>query len=114
MIIEHGDDLKMFLKVSEAIQLKIDFKGMFIFDPKRKVAVLGYGKYKGVPLAEVPVSYFKWIIDTDGFNADTKKIASEACRGIFLSIKSRNSNGISDVYKSCFMRNAVRITVESS
>lgn len=83
MIIEHGDDLKMFLKVSEATPLKIDFKGMFIFDPKRKVAVLGYGKYKGVPLAEVPVSYFKWIIDTTGFNADTKKIASEACRGIF-------------------------------
>ena len=83
MILEHDGVLEDFLNVSEMVPSNIDYKGMFVFDMHRKVAVAGYGKYKGVPLSEIPVSYFKWIISTPTFGKDTQKIAERACRGIF-------------------------------
>ena len=61
----------------------IDSQGKFAWSSG--VAVVGFGKYKGVPIrsiAQTDSGYFDWMIKSD-FAEDTKAVAARALRGDF-------------------------------
>lgn len=61
----------------------IDSQGKFTWSSG--VAVVGFGKYKGVPIrtvAQTDPGYFDWMLKSD-FGEDTKSVAARALRGDF-------------------------------
>ena len=56
----------------------IDSQGKFLW--VNGVAVLGFGKYKGVSLKDVDRGYLDWIIKSD-FSSETKEVARRALQG---------------------------------
>ncbi len=55
------------------------------FKWRNGVAVIGFGRNAGIPLAKIAVDnpdFLRWIIKSD-FEADVKKIAADALKGIF-------------------------------
>ena len=50
------------------------------------VAICQFGKHRGVPMHDIPVDYFDWIIAND-FPADVKALARDAKLGKFPEVK---------------------------
>ncbi len=64
----------------------IDSQGKFMWSSG--VAVVGFGKYKGVPIKAVMQSdpgYFEWMLKSD-FAEDTKSVAAQALRGDYAEL----------------------------
>ena len=81
MIIQHNGTLETFMQVSEAVNNNIDRRGFFKFVGTKHIAKCACGKYKGVRLEEVPISYLDWIASNDTFSADTRLIAKRVLNG---------------------------------
>lgn len=75
--------LEKALEISKEVDLRIDHRGFFKFDGITHLPVCAVGKYAGVTLDKLPTGYLMWILKTDSFEADTKKIASNALIGVY-------------------------------
>jgi DNA polymerase-3 subunit epsilon len=81
----HADclDINFAVEISKNSARQIDRRGFFKFDRGTCKAVCAMGKYTGTPVEEVPDDYFKWILSEPKFEADIKKVASNALIGVY-------------------------------
>lgn len=79
----HGiKDMDTLIEASVFYDRKVDKKGFFIFKGRSLMACSGFGRFSGMPMNQIPASYYKWLI-ANNFPDDVKEIAKKAIMGYF-------------------------------